>query len=164
MGIKSFFFLCFSLNLSFQFIMVLLIIIMTMLKIICWNYRGLTNGNIFNCIRKIIKAQKPSFVCLVETRLDESRVLQFVSSFRHVWEWATIPSLGYSGGIIILKRRLLGIITPPAISKRCLHLVIYSQFLVSWIISMVYNGQLIEAQKRLWRELDAGWCLMILGF
>lgn len=126
--------------------------------------QGLTNGNIFNCILKIIKAHKPSFVCLVETRLDESRVLQFVSSFRHVWEWATIPSLGYSGGIIILKRRLLGIITPPAISKRCLHLVIYSQFFVSWIMSMVYNGQLIEAQKRLWRELDAGWCLMILGF
>lgn len=48
---------------------------------------------------------------------------------------------GYSGGIIILWKREIGLVTPILRTKTSIHLVIYSSVSVSWVISIVYNSQ-----------------------
>lgn len=39
-------------------------------KIICWNFRGLSNVNTVNWIKLLIKKHLPYIICLAETRAD----------------------------------------------------------------------------------------------
>ena len=78
---------------------------------------------------------------------------------KHAWKWAAVTSIGYSGGIIVLWHHKLGSVTLIAALRRSLHLVISSQSFDASILLVVYNGQSIEAQKRLWKELS---CITIL--
>ena len=55
----------------------------------------------------------------------------------------------------------MGLVTPIAISRRCLHLKISSQLPIASILSVVYNRQSVEAQKSLWKELS---CISALNF
>lgn len=75
-----------------------------------------------------------------------------------------ISSIGMSGGIIIPWRSSASIITPLAVSRLSLHLVISIHF-NSWVLIVVYNNYLINKQKSLWNEfvgislLDLPWLL-----
>lgn len=117
------------------------------LKMICWNCRGLANQNTLNHIGELIRLNKPVLVCLVETREDENRTLQFCTNFKRSWEWAAILADNYSREIIVLWKHFVGLITPIAILRLYVHLIISSQFPGIGILSIIYNGQSINAQK-----------------
>ena len=124
-----------------------------------------TNVDTLNRIWEIIKVNKPYInkpyiFDLIETEADESWTLRFCDKFKHTWEWPIIPLIGLSGGTIVLWRLSGRLVTPLAISRRSLHLIISSQLLVAWILSIVYNRQFIEAQRSLWNELT---CISILN-
>lgn len=64
-----------------------------------------------------------------------------------------IPSLGLSGDILVLWKSDIGLVTPVAISILALHLVITTNGF-SWILTTIYNSQVLIHQKRLWRSLS----------
>lgn len=64
-----------------------------------------------------------------------------------------IPSLGLSGDILVLWKSDIGLVTPVAISILALHLVITTDGF-SWILTTIYNSQVLIHQKRLWRSLS----------
>lgn len=71
---------------------------MLALKIICWNCRGLSSLDTSSRIIRFIHSEKPSLMCLVETRADAARVDRFANKLPRSWKWGAILSRGYSGG------------------------------------------------------------------
>lgn len=123
-------------------------------KIICWNCRGISNRDTSNRILKFLRQDKPSVLCLVETRADSSRVDRLISKLSRLWRWAAILANGYSGGIMVIWNSRLGLVSPIAISRRALHLIISYDQSHSWLISVIYNGTRLSSQTDLWFELS----------
>lgn len=123
------------------------------LKIFTWNCRGISNPRFFSRIQDVIARLKPNFLCLVETKANASRVWRFCNKLRRWWDWAAIPSSGLSGGILVLWKKSIGLVTPVASSRLVLHLVI-TTYDKTWILSTVYNSQILSDQKLLWRSLQ----------
>lgn len=119
------------------------------------------NVNTLSHIRELIKKNKPEIVCLVETRADKNIALKFYDKFKRGWNWLARPASGFSRGIIVFLRSMIGLITPIGISRFSIHLVISSHLLDVWILSIVYNGLLIGTQLSLWNELS---CISCLNF
>lgn len=93
----------------------------------------------FNGIREIIKAHKPCLLCLTKAKSNDARIKKFSSKFKKSWELVAIPSFDLSRGIAMLWQRFMGLITHLTIFHSSLHLVISSQFPVTWIVSIIYN-------------------------
>lgn len=96
----------------------------------------------------------PHIICLVETKIDTSRVLKFCKIFHKNWDGEAIPASGLLGGVIVLWNKNYGEITPILGVKTSLHLVI-SSISFSWILSIVYNSQRSFYQTSLWKSLSA---------
>ncbi|KAJ0967671.1 hypothetical protein J5N97_024588 [Dioscorea zingiberensis] len=124
-------------------------------KVLCWNCRGLSNGKTISRIKSLLRNHQPDIVCLVETRADEKRTINFCDKFRRMWEWAAIPARGMSGGIITLWKQGVGLVTPIANSRFSLHLVLTTERPKEWILSVVYNAQSVHLQKNLWHDLNS---------
>lgn len=122
------------------------------LKIICSNYGGISNSRTVDHIEDFIRRLKPTIICLVETKTDIVRSLRFYNRFARSWEWAVIPAQGFSGGIIVLWSRGLGLVTPLAATRMSLNLVISSTE-GPWILTVIYNSQFLSSQKLLWQIL-----------
>lgn len=123
------------------------------LKLVSWNCRGLSNPRTMDRIKDLMRSYKPDFICLLETKLSSHRIHSFCVKFNRSWAWAAIPSLGLSGGILVLWKKAIGLVTPVASSRLALHLVITSDN-ISWILTSIYNSQALSHQKRLWRTLS----------
>lgn len=124
-----------------------------MLKIITWNCKGLSNSRTIDYIQEIMAILKPDFLCLVETKTNASRVHHFCNRFVKIWDWASIPSTSFSGGIIIMWNRNVGFVTPVAVSRSALHLIISSPE-DSWILTTIYNSQVYSDNKKIWYSLS----------
>lgn len=109
-----------------------------MIKIFTWNGRGLSNSITIDYIQDIMARLKPNFLCLVETKSNTDRTLRFCNIFKKNWDWAPIPSIGFSGGIIVLWQKFAGVVTPIALSRFALHLII-SNANDTWILTTIYN-------------------------
>lgn len=59
----------------------------------------------------------------------------------------------YSGGIITLWKRHISCVTPVAISRKALHLVISDFNNASWVISTICNNSRVRGQRLFWQEL-----------
>lgn len=135
-----------------------------MVKIFTWNCRGISNTRSMDYIKDIMARLKPDFICLVETKSNSIRIQRFCARFSRHWVWAAVPSNGYSGGIIVLWKRFNGIVTPVASSRMALHLIITTSE-DSWILSTIYNSQVLSEHKNLWKslsglsQLDSPWLL-----
>lgn len=127
---------------------------MRSINILSCNCRGITAGNTLIRIRRLIKKHNLSIACFVETRADSDRLDLFCSKFSRTWEWASILAEGFSGGIIVIWKKSLGQVTPLAVSRRALHLIISPTPSSNHIISIIYNSHLIHNQRFLWQELD----------
>lgn len=123
-------------------------------KIVCWNCRGLSSKATINRIRHLMQTLHPSLVCLVETRANADRADRFCAMFTRNWNWAALLADGFSGGVIILWNKHLGQVSPIAVSRRALHLVISSSRFTSCIISVIYNSNHFTSQQKLWVELS----------
>ena len=126
---------------------------MTIFNLIYWNCKGASNQITINHIRKLVNKHKLCNLCLVETRANKSRVEWFVMKFAKPFELATNPSVGLSRDILIMWKCSLRKVTILAISWASLYLVISSSFPKARILSVVYSGHRIEAQRNLWKEL-----------
>lgn len=122
------------------------------LNIFSWNYRGLSNLNTMNRIKDLMEKKHPDFICLVKTKTNPSRIQCFYSHLKCNWEWTAVPSTGLFGGILVLWNASVGKVTPVAISRLALHMVISSNN-KTWILTTIYNSQVISAHKRFWRSL-----------
>ncbi|KAJ0967159.1 hypothetical protein J5N97_024076 [Dioscorea zingiberensis] len=101
-----------------------------------------------------MRSHQPDLICLVETRTDQNRAINFCNKFSRGWQWATIPAQGFSGGIVTLWKQRVGMVTPIATSRFALHLIISSKNPKQWLLSVIYNAQNIQFQKGLWMELE----------
>lgn len=122
-------------------------------NILCWNCRGISNPNTRNRLWELIKKHKPHILCLVETRANEDRCSCFCKKLSKDWDWAAVPALGLSGGLLTFWKKGIGLVTPLAISRNVIHLIISSVGFDGWILSFVYNPQGLSAQKLVWGEL-----------
>lgn len=67
------------------------------------------------------------------------------------WDWAAVLSDGFFGCIIVLWHKSIGMVTPVALSRRALHIV----------ISVVYNLTRFHNKCFLWNELSKITSLLI---
>ncbi|XP_039118464.1 uncharacterized protein LOC120254413 [Dioscorea cayenensis subsp. rotundata] len=95
-----------------------------------------------------------SLCVLLKPEANDSRLDRFRSLVPNSWDWAAIVADGYSGGIIALWNKNIGQVTPIAVSRRALHLVISLDNVSSVIVLIVYNSHLLHAQCSLWQELS----------
>lgn len=109
------------------------------LKVITWNCRGLSTSSTMDRIQDFMKTSKPDFNCLVETKTIIPRIHRFCTNLNRCWDWAAIPSNGFFGGIIIFWNRSICFITPVAVNRSALHLVVSSND-NSWILTSIYNS------------------------
>lgn len=123
------------------------------LKIFTWNCRGFSNRKTLDRIQGIMRYLKPNLICLVQTKTDSTHIHHFCDSLFKLWQWATISSIGLSRGIIVMWNRSIGLVTPVANTRSTLHLVI-SLNMVSWILSIIYNSQVLSLQNLLWKNLS----------
>ncbi|XP_039136217.1 uncharacterized protein LOC120273617 [Dioscorea cayenensis subsp. rotundata] len=105
-------------------------------------------------IFSLIRSHHPSIFYLVETHANGARVDRFCGKFAKKWNWAALLADGLSGGIFIIWKKHLGLVTPIAVSRRALHLVISPSFNSSWILSVIYNSNKFVSQCALWTELS----------
>lgn len=96
------------------------------LKILTWNYRGISNPRLNSRIRDCMARLKLNFLCLVETKANAPIILCFCRQYHRWWDWAAIPFNSLSGRILVLWNKAVGNITPVASSRTVLHLVITS--------------------------------------
>lgn len=122
-------------------------------KIICWNCSGISAGDTSSRVLRLIRTHKPVVVCLVETRANFDRVDRFYRKISKNWDWATILSDGFLGGIFVLWHRSIGIITPIAVSKRfwnqCFlwnELSKLSSLQIPWLVAGDFNAILQTEQ------------------
>lgn len=94
------------------------------IKIICWNCRGISNTNTLDRIKYFMNHLKPNIVCLMETKASAECIQRFCSRFKSTWDWAAIPTLDFSSGIITLWSRTIGTVILVAVSLLEPHLVI----------------------------------------
>lgn len=134
--------------------LVFMVSFMDFRPIMCWNCRGVSGCDTISRIRRLLVKHKPLLCCLVETRADEVRLRRFCAKLGKEWEWAAVAANGYSGGIIVLWKRQVGCVTPMAISRFALHLVISDNSNSDWFVSVIYNDSRVSGQRRLWHELS----------
>lgn len=125
---------------DFNSILFLLSIFMDSIKLICWKCRGVSGSDTTSQIKQMMRKSKPHIICLVETRANENRLNRFVSTIDHKWGWAAIEANGYSGGIIAIWQRQIGLVTPVARSRYALHLVISAGSHSDWVLSIIFNS------------------------
>lgn len=101
----------------------------------------------------VMTSLKPDFICLIEMKSNSSPAHCFCDKFSKSWGWVAIPSNGLSGEIIVLWNRIVGFVTPMAISRSGVHLIISSS-VDTWIFTTVYNTQVFSKHKKLWRSLN----------
>lgn len=106
-------------------------------------------------IRKLLKKYNPLVFYLVETRANEARLRRFCGKLGKDWKWAAMVANGYSGSIITFWKRHIGCVTPVAISRYALHLVISDNNDADWVFAVIYNDTWIRGQRRLWQELSS---------
>ncbi|KAJ0987028.1 hypothetical protein J5N97_005384 [Dioscorea zingiberensis] len=124
------------------------------MNMLLWNCRGVSGKDTVSRIKNMLKNHQIMICCLVETRADAPRILRFVKHLDNGWHWATIPALGFSGGIITFWRKNNFVVTPISRSRYILHMVITGSTQQPWLISTVYNAQRLEDQKVAWAELQ----------
>lgn len=123
-------------------------------KIMCWNCKEISASKTSTRVIHLIRSHHPVVVCLVETRANSNRVDHFCSKIPQNWEWAALLANGFSGGIIVLWNKALGLVSPITVSRRALHLIISPYHSTNWIISVIYNSNRLHSQRRLWLELS----------
>ena len=71
------------------------------MSLLSWNCRGLGNQQIVNALKKIIKAQVPNLVFLMETKsnIDQMEYVRDQCQFKN---GLFVPSDGSSGGLALL--------------------------------------------------------------
>lgn len=94
----------------------------------------------------------PNIICLVETKSNLNRIYHFYTRFSRDWDWAAMHACGLSEGIIFLWSRAISTVTPIVTTRLSLHLLITKEN-NSWILSVMYNSQVISGQKNLLAEL-----------
>ncbi|XP_039130894.1 uncharacterized protein LOC120267295 [Dioscorea cayenensis subsp. rotundata] len=89
-----------------------------------------------------------------ETRANADRLARFCRKVSKHWDWAAILSDGFSGGIIVLWHKSVGVVTPVSVSKRALHIIITNNSSKTFLISVIYNSSRFRKQCFLWNELS----------
>lgn len=130
-------------------------------NILYWNCRGISNVNTKNRIWDMQNKYNPQILCLVETKVNEGRCHSFCRKMSRNWDWVALPSLGMSGGIMTLWKKNIGTVTLIAMSRNIILLVVSTNYMDGWILSVVYNPQMISAQTQVWTELSKFSCLML---
>lgn len=138
-----------------------LFMIMINAKILCWNCRGISASETSSRILHLIRSHRLVMVCLVETIANFNRVDRFCNKISRSWNWTALLADGYSGGVIVLWRKTLGVVSPVAVSRRAVHLVISPSSSTNLIIYIIYNSNHFISQRNLWLELSI---LATLGF
>lgn len=64
-----------------------------------------------NCIIELMGRDDLVLCCLVEVSVNEFRVLCFYDRISRKWEWATLTATSMFGGIIVLWKRSINLVT-----------------------------------------------------
>lgn len=75
--------------------------LMSTAKILFWNCRGISARDTYSTVLRLIKTLNPVLVCLVETQANSEHLDRFCNKIPWRWQWATILSDRFSGGIIV---------------------------------------------------------------
>ena len=73
------------------------------MKIVVWNVRGFGERLKRAAVRDLIRKERPCVVGVIESQLERVNHGQMCGCWGHTrFEWAALPSIGRSGGVIVM--------------------------------------------------------------
>jgi hypothetical protein len=137
-------------------------------KILTWNVRGLNEGNKRMRVRRLLSQWKVDIVCLQETKLEMITTSLVQSLWRCPYaEWCFVPSIGASGGILLMwHRRVVSKVDVCVGTFVAASLFRNVEEGLEWAFARVYGPNRNMHRRRLWKELagvlslwDVPWCI-----
>ncbi|XP_073051688.1 uncharacterized protein [Primulina eburnea] len=137
------------------------------MKLFSWNIRGGGAVRRRQLVRTIIRHEKPDIVVLLETKREKID-RKFVAS---VWksrfvEWVCLPSVGSSGGILVLWDPREIIVLNNLIGEFSVSIEIKQNEGITWWFSAIYGPVRPRLRENFWDELAGlktlcgnNWCL-----
>ncbi|KAL8143344.1 hypothetical protein V2J09_016376 [Rumex salicifolius] len=125
---------------------------MKSINILFWNSRGAGGAAFLTAIRELIRVQDPSVVALVETHVSHGRddlVCRSIG-FDGVLR---VEAEGFGGGIWILWRSDLVVVSPILLDPQHITVEISRQGDIPWVLSAVYASPDYYKRSQLWAAL-----------
>ncbi|KAI0510829.1 hypothetical protein KFK09_011438 [Dendrobium nobile] len=118
-----------------------------------WNCRGAKKVEAALYLREAIKDHGVIFVGLLETRINNVENNQIMKLLADNWKFFMVPSVGLSGGLLILWRCDLADFT---VVKHSSQMVVGNLKMINkgdWKIALVYGSTDVQERKFLWEDL-----------
>ena len=123
-------------------------------KILIWNVRGLNSTARQDSLRTLVEASRSDIVCIQETKISTSARRVILSALGTDFsEFAELPSVGASGGILVACRRHLGIAGACHVNANSVTVQFCPVNGVSWWLTCVYGPQGMDEKIQFLQEL-----------
>jgi len=123
-------------------------------KILIWNVRGLNSTARQDSLRTLVEASRSDIVCIQETKISTSARRVILSALGTDFsEFAELPSVGASGGILVAWRRHLGTAGACHVNNNSVTVQLCPVNGVSWWLTCVYGPQGMDEKIQFLQEL-----------
>ena len=135
-------------------------------NLIVWNCRGIGARNFAGIVNDLSVSCRSSFVCLLETHAEGTKIDRFVSRLK-LDGCSSVDASGHSGGILCLWDSSLWTVSVIHKMDQVIHLQVQWRNDEPWFLSIVYGAPNYSQRRLLWDELlrfhqivDTSWCLI----
>ena len=105
---------------------------------VVWNCRGAAKSPFTNYVKTLLRQYNINMMCFLETHLEESVVNRIRRFFDQAWNIFMVPAVGLSGGIVIIWKKVLGLIDFYHLDRQVAFGVISLNHGPTWILGVVY--------------------------
>lgn len=125
-----------------------------MVRIMCWNIRGLNAPNKQREVKSLCRNEEVGLVGLLETKVKRNKIVDIATKIFEGWQYITNLDAHYNGRVLIGWRPDFYNIVPIIIDAQIVTCEVkYIPTQITCIISFVYAFNTKEERKTLWTEL-----------
>ncbi|XP_073098847.1 uncharacterized protein [Elaeis guineensis] len=126
------------------------------MNIIVWNGRGAAKPSLLNNFHDLVRKHQPDIICVLKTRLSGDSIQKFHLSVGNQWQISSIPSIGLSGGIIILWHRNFDHVQFDSSIRQLAVGVVSAPRVQPWLLGVVYASTDYCEHRFFWEMAAAG--------
>lgn len=117
---------------------------------IVWNCRGVGCALTVRHLKDLVRSYKPNFLFLAKVKIDDKHRMQQLARFLGFSEFDFVPSIGLSGGLLLLWDHS---VTFTVIFKNahCINCLVFDDFVQShWQLTFVYGPPIPSMRPQFW--------------
>jgi hypothetical protein len=88
-------------NSSHLIALVVIMFAMASEGILIWNVRGLNTTSHYDALRQLVSTERPSIVCIQETKLDVISPFDVIQLLGHGFDYSYLPVVQTRGGVLV---------------------------------------------------------------